>query len=186
MGSDTIQKCFRKAGILTDSFEVVQPARISEENDPFLDIDEGEDKEGEADLNTQELGELIAKLQEKGDACEVLDLISAEDDVPICAEFTDDKWDKEFMSELGPAIKIVCPDDDSDVSSDEDDTIMEEPPLCLKNLDEVISCLGDVCYFLETRGFTKEANSSNSLLDDLARLRCSPLIMKQTSITDYV
>ena len=69
VGSDTIQKCFQKASILTDSFEVAQPARISEKNDPFLDIDEGKDKEDKANINTQELGELIAKLQEKGDVC---------------------------------------------------------------------------------------------------------------------
>ena len=77
-------------------------------------------------------------------------------------------------------------DDDSDVSSNEDNTVMQEPSLRLKNLDEVISCLGDVCDFLETRGFSKEANSSNSLLDDLARLCYSPLIMKQTSVTGFV
>ena len=75
MSSDTIKKCFRKAGILTESFQVVQPSRISEESDPFLDIDES---------------------KEDDDACEVSDLVSTEDDVPVCAEFADDKWDKEF------------------------------------------------------------------------------------------
>ena len=101
-----------------DSFEVVQPARISKQNDPYLDIDEGEDKGDEADLNTQELGEYTAKLQENGDACELSDLNSTEDDMPICAEFADDKWDEEFMTELEPASQIVCPADDSDVSRD--------------------------------------------------------------------
>ena len=109
------------------------------------------------------------------------DLASAEDDVSICAEFADDKWDEEFMSELGPANKLMCPDEDSD---DEDSDPMEVPPPRLKSSDEAISCLGDICDFLEYRGYTKEANNSNALLNDLARLHCVSLT-KQTSIIDY-
>ena len=36
-------------------------------------------------------------------------MVSAEDDVPVCTEFADDKWD-EFISDLGPADKLMCPD----------------------------------------------------------------------------
>ena len=91
VASDTFKKCFRKAGILTESFQVVQPSRTSEESDPFLDIDEGEEDD-DTEVCDQELGELIAKLQDKDDdAYEVSDLVSAEDDVPVCAEFADDK-----------------------------------------------------------------------------------------------
>ena len=92
------------------------------------------------------------------------------------------------MSELGPADKLLCPDDNSDDadSNDEDATSMEESPPRLKCLDEAISCLGDICDLLENRGYTNEANSSNALLDDLAILRCaSMLLTRQTSITDY-
>lgn len=180
--SDTIKKCFRKAGILTKSFQVVQPLRISEENDPFLDIDHGENDDERTEGGDQELDELISNLTDKDDACDMLDLISAEDDVPVCAEFADDTWDEEFMSELGPVNKLMCPDDASDEDSDGD--TMEEPAPHLKSLGEAISCLEDVCNFLEKRGYTKEANSSNSLLDDLSRLHCASLT-KQTSITDY-
>ena len=104
--------------------------------------------------------------------------------MPVCAEFADDKWDEEFMSELGPADKLLCPDDNSDDadSNDEDATAMEESPPRLKCLDEVISCLDDIRDFLENRGYTKEANSSNALLDDLARLRCASMF---TSKTDF-
>ena len=61
--------------------------------------------------------------------------------------------------------------------------MIEEPSVSLMNLDVVFHALEMSVPFLEMRGFTKEANSSNSLLDDLAKLRCSPLIVKQTSIT---
>ena len=137
--------------------------RLSEESDPFLDIDEYEGDDTE--VCNQELGELIAKLQDSEDSdntSEASDLVSAEDDVPVCAEFADDKWDKEFMSELGPADKLLYPDDDSDDADtndedeDEDATAMEESPPRLKCLDEAISCLGDICDFLENRGYTKQ------------------------------
>lgn len=80
----------------------------------------------DTEVSNQELGELIAKLQDKDDACELSDLVSAEDNVPVCA---DDKWDEEFMSELGPANKLTCPDDDSDEdSNNKNANEMEEPP----------------------------------------------------------
>ena len=56
--------------------------------------------------------------------------------------------------------------------------------LAYNQLNEAISYLGDISDFLENRGYTKEANSSHSLLDDLARLHCASLT-KQTSVTDY-
>ena len=108
---------------LTESFQVVQHSRITEESDPFLDIDEGEEDE----VSDQELGELIAKLQDKDDAaCEVYDLVSAKDDVPVCTEFADNKWVEEFMSDLGPANNLMCPDDED--SDGEDANAMEAPP----------------------------------------------------------
>ena len=108
------------------------------------------------------------------------DLVSAEDDVPVCAEFANDKWDEEFMSDLASANKLMCPDDDNDVDSDGGDAnTLEEPQPRIKSLDEAISCLGDILDFLENRGYTKH---SHSLLDDLARLHCASLT-KQTLIT---
>ena len=184
VASDTIKKCFQKAGILTESFQVVQPSRISEESDPFLNIDEG--KEGDdTEVSDQELSELTAKLHDKDDACEVPDLVSAEDDVPVCAEFANDKWDEEFMSDLAPANKLMCPDNDNDIDSEgEDANTLKEPQPRIKSIDEAISCLGDILDFLENRGYTKEANHSHSLLDDLVRIHYASLT-KQASITDY-
>ena len=37
-----------------------------------------------------------------------------------CAQFADDKWDEEFMSDLGPN-KLVCPESNSDEDSDYED-----------------------------------------------------------------
>ena len=53
-----------------------------------------------------------------------------------------------------------------------------------KSLSEAIACLGDVCDFLESKGYTREASSSHALLDSLASLHCSSQT-RQTSITEY-
>ena len=173
-----------KGWYLTETFQIVQPLRISEDSDPFLYTDKNyEDGDG---TELQESSDLTAKLQDKDDACEVSDLISAENDVPICAEFANDKWDEELMSELLPVNKFMCPNDDSDEDSNNEysDPMEEVPSPCLKSLDKAIFCLGDICDFLEHRGYTKEANSSNALLDSLARLHCTSLT-KETSITNF-
>ena len=53
-----------------------------------------------------------------------------------------------------------------------------------KSLSEAIACLRDVCDFLESKGYTREASSSHALLDSLASLHCSSQT-RQTSITEY-
>ena len=77
---------------------------------------------------------------------------SAEDDMPMCTEFADDKWDEEFMSDLGPANKLVCPESNSDLY--EDTNAWEDTSPHLKSFDEAFSCLGDICNFLENKGYT--------------------------------
>ena len=52
--------------------------RLSEESDPFLDIDESEEGDDTKVCN-QELGELIAKLQDRDNTCEVSDLVPHKD-----------------------------------------------------------------------------------------------------------
>lgn len=74
--------------------------------------------------------------------------------------------------------------DSSEGSDDEDSDPMEVPLPHFKSLDEAISYLGDIYNFLENRGYTKEANSSNTLSDALARFHCASVI-KQTSITNH-
>ena len=104
-----------------------------------------------------ELSDLISWLQGSDDACEVPDLASAEDHLPICAEFADDTWNEQFMSELGPADKVMYVDNDCDEATDDDKdeaTPTEVPRL--KSLSEAFAC-PDVCDFLESKGYTRES-----------------------------
>ena len=105
--------------------------RINEENDRFSDIDES-DEDDDMEMTDPELSGLISQLQGSDDVCEVSDVVSAEDHLPTCAEFADDTWNKQFMSELRPADKVMCPDDDSVEATDDDEdetTPIEMPHL---------------------------------------------------------
>ena len=46
-------------------------------------------------------------------ACTLKEIMTAEDEVPICSEFADDTWNETFMNELQPNTTEAC------ISSDE-------------------------------------------------------------------
>ena len=75
----------------------------------------------------------------KDNACEVSDLASAEDQLPVCAEFADDTLNEQFTSELGLKDKVMCLDDDSDEDTDVDEADPVKLPR-LKSLSEAINC----------------------------------------------
>ena len=81
VSSDTIRKCFRKAGILNCDFSLVQPL-LSVEDDPFEELDDNSD----SDL-VGELADLIRGVQGDAELCSPLELISAESDLPVCLKF---------------------------------------------------------------------------------------------------
>ena len=71
---ETIRKCFRKAGILDDSFSVVTRPH---EHDPFLDIDS----------NTSEIDNvesLMEQIQPEGGTCSTAEFINGDDDLATC------------------------------------------------------------------------------------------------------
>ena len=39
----------------------------------------------------------MVRVKHNNDACQVSDLISVEQEIPICAEFADDQWDEQFI-----------------------------------------------------------------------------------------
>ena len=104
----TIKKCFRKAGTLAQDFTIVQ---LPSQSDPFTDLDDSADGSDEED----ELLHLMNAVQGSDGACTVQEMMTAENEVPICSEFSDDTWDEQFMTELQPNSSEAC------VSSDEDE-----------------------------------------------------------------
>ena len=184
VASDTTKKCFRKAGILTKSFEVVQPLWTSEETDPFADIDnDTEDTDDSPGIIDFELSDLISQLQGSEDACSVNDLVSAECTLPVCSEFAEENWDEEFMTELGPRDKLPCPDEDSESENEDEPARLPS----LGSFREAMTSLEEVRCFLEYRGCTSEATDANTLMDSLAELQYIHVSQaaRQTAITDF-
>ena len=89
VNSDTISRCFRKAGVLDSGLGVVNRG-MEEEVDPFDDLD--------ADHQVQDL---ISRTMPAEDRCTVEEYINGEDCVPVCSEFDKDTWDNTFLEEIG-------------------------------------------------------------------------------------
>ena len=140
----------------------MQPLVFSDEDDPFADIDNGtEDTDRDLDIMDTELSDLISRLQDCEDACSVSDLVSAEEALPVCSEFTDETWDEEFLAELGPRDKSQCLDELSENEGEDEDEPGPAPALPrLKSFREAKSYLEDVHFFLEYRGYTAEATAA--------------------------
>ena len=113
----TVKTCFCKAGILEQDFTIVQ---LPSEADPFADLDDSVDN-SDAD---GELLHLMSAVQGSDGACTLKEIITAEDEVPICSELADDTWDETFMSELLLNTSEAC------ISSGEDECEQDplEPP----------------------------------------------------------
>ena len=172
----TIKKCFRKAGILAQDFTIVQ---LPSQNDPFTDLDDSAEGSDEED----ELLHLMNAVQGSDGACTVQEMMTAENEVPICSEFSDDTWDEQFMTELQPNSSETC------VSSDEDECeqdIPEPPAKRVKMYKEAVECLEDVRLFLEQKGHTELATEADILVNKVSQLQCSQMNCSvQSSITSY-
>ena len=92
-------------------------------------------------------------------ACTLKEIMTAEDEVPICSELTDDTWDETFMNELQPNTSETC------ISSDEDECenvhlnyMLNKRKLITKLWRALRMC---VCVCLEQRGHTEAATEVN-------------------------
>ena len=92
--SDVIKKCFKKAGILNKTFQVVR--RQEAEDDPFLDLGDDDDDTLQADEETQDL---ITQLK-VNDPCTADELAFVDEDLAVCAELDDKTWDETILSEV--------------------------------------------------------------------------------------
>ena len=96
--NETIQKCFRKAGILSTSLEVVSRF-IENEKDPFADLeDHNEGTNLDEDRDAVELQYLMDQLQTE-DPCSVEEFIQADTELPTCQDIFRDKWE-DFLNQV--------------------------------------------------------------------------------------
>ena len=141
---------------------------VSGDKDPFADNDSAD----RADITTidSELADLVKGVQGDQDQCSALDLISAESDIPVCAEFADETWEEDFIAELGPQSKHVILESDSDAEEDLNESETENVH-CIKTFEEAVICLEGVPSFLEGKRYTSEATKANSLVNTVVQLQ---------------
>ena len=109
--SETIQKCFRNAGILDNDMEVSQ---IPDNDDLYEDIDQA-----------QVLQELILETNLES-ACYMEEYVQSEDSLPICHEYDDEKWDDQFMSRLASESATEEPTEPGEDDEDHDVEVTAE------------------------------------------------------------
>ena len=178
VSGETIKKCFRSAGILKESFEIISLPSFDE--DPFVDADnENEDSE---------LVNLISQMRLQN-ACSVEELIEGEDSVPMCAD--NQTWEERFFTEIGPAAKRAAAlnyHNDSEDDEDEEGENNEEDsaiPVKIACYSDAIKSLEDVRKFLEDKGHTDDATSVNSLISCVINKSLTVSASKQSLITEY-
>ena len=159
---ETIAKCFRKAGILNDSLDVITCPIMADDSHPFLEVDE-----------RLEIQSLIDKTMPTGKGCSVEEYLKGDNDLSVCTDFDSNTWDANFLSQLGQQ------GEDSEDDDEENNDEFPLPPLKIKTFEEAIKSLEDVQQFLESQGHTEEALSVGLSVD--LKLQCA----SQTTISDY-
>ena len=115
VATSTIQKCFRKAGVLqTELMNVV--SRGSEQEDPFADL------ETEHGRLRSELQEMIGQVDTRdGMMCSAEEFITVDDALPICRELEEEAWSTSFLEEIETRSQVEKDNDEDDEEDDEDE-----------------------------------------------------------------
>ena len=140
---ETIRKCFRKAGILDDSFSVV--ARPYYEHDPFLDLDS----------TALEIESLMQQIQPEEGTCSSTEFVNGDDNIATCFETDDDSWDQQFIASLDSQFRSTGVSSDPEEEDEEEE--LAPPQTKVRNLSEAIYHLEDVRAFLDNKGHLTEA-----------------------------
>ena len=115
VSSETIKKCFRKAGATGEDFSVV----TREECDPFCDLDV------EAQ-NERELESLVHQILPEEESCYVEEYIDGDFTLPVCFE-NDENWEDEFFA--GLCHSDVCTETEELEDEEDLEIDVDAPPL---------------------------------------------------------
>lgn len=163
----TIIKCFKKAGILSDTLDIQESICSSE--DPFEDVDEA-----------ASLAPLISAAMGTQDACSVSDYVNGDSELPVCTDLDNDHWEDNFMDSLTQENTMTPTEEDSDPESDVD---LDPPVPVIKDFKEAIQTLEHVQDFLESRNCLEMATKMSALLTEVAAHQVSA--MHQTTLTQF-
>lgn len=177
VSSDTIKKCFRKAGILTKEFDVVTRGNDIDE-DPFEDLDDN--------AAITDLENLMSQIDHTEQNCSVDEFINADSETPVCQDIFTETWESEFFDNIGGHnSKSVVSNEDDQEDNDSDSGDLEIVPR-LKTYPEVIQTLEDVAHFLDSKGHSAVANEASKLVNHVTHLQCSLLNnSRQSTLDDF-
>ena len=181
VSKDTISKCFRKAGILDNSFMVA--TREHEDQDPFGELDSvqcaGDDQEQSAQ---SELEDLIHQLGMPTEArCSASEYVSGNNELSTCAGQDCESWEEEFFASIADQPPETVEEEEEPDDSTFD---LEPPPLKIKNFGDAICSLEDVRSFLDSKGCNIQATVISSAIDSVASAHCSSLASARQSTLD--
>ncbi len=173
---ETICKCFKNAGVVTESGDVVS----RDESDPFADMDNEENIHvfNNCDEERQEIQRLCDQVMTREEQCSVDEYIEGDNDLAFCFEADDVNWDADFFSNFSPSVNTS---DEPEESADEDadDSLQPAEPK-VKTMREAIDSLESIQYFLR---YNNHPYDLSPAISSLAELRAKTLIQK--SITEF-
>ena len=98
------------------------------------------------------------------EGCTVDNFLSGDNDLPVCVEKDNDKWDSTFFEQLRHDDQE---DEDKDIDGHEIEIIDQKFLPKLKSYKEAINALEDVSRFLESRRHVEESIRISSTIDNL-------------------
>ena len=105
--------------------------------------------------------------------CSLHKYLSGENDVPICFDISGDKWEDEFISQIGNELHVLDEEEQDEEQYDEENEVAQQLPPNMQNYSQALHALEDVQRFLEHKGHVNDALRIGSVVDSVISIKIS-------------